>query len=84
MPLAFVDPHVLLLPPDDLLLQAYAPMWKENDPPYTFAPYDEDSFCSRIALHDLKSTVSSVTFTLRTTVSPAAATAAPVLEYADE
>ncbi len=84
MPLTLVDPHVLLDKPKELRLQEYAPMWKENDPPYTFAPIDEDSFGSLNALHDLKSTVSSMTFTLQTTVSPTSAAAAPVEEYADE
>ena len=89
MPLAFVVPHVLLLlrPLVSLLLQAYEPTWKENDPPYTFAPNEADPLFSRIASHDSNRAVSNDTLKLRTTVSPTAATASPlpaVWECTDE
>jgi hypothetical protein len=82
-PLAVVNPEVLLLPPplfsSKFALQAYAPRYNENDPPYELDPY-----CVALdTLHEVKDAVSTRTLELRTAVSPTAATATP-LTFKDE
>ena len=81
-----VEPHVLMLfaPLKSLRLHAYEPTWKEHDPPYTLAPYELEPLDSLTASHDSNRAVSIKTLTLRTTVSPTAATASPFGEYTDE
>jgi hypothetical protein len=86
IPVTFVEPHVLMLfpPLKPLLLHAYEPTWKENDPPYTFAPCELEPPVSLAASHDWNRAVSKETLTLRTTVSPTAATVPSLREYTDE
>ncbi len=81
-----VEPQelMLLVPWKALRLHAYEPTWKEHDPPYTFAPYELGPLDSLTASHDSNRAVSIETLTLRTTVSPTAATASPFGEYTDE
>ena len=71
-PLAVVNPDLLLLLLLALELQAYPPMYTENEPPYELP---EKTVV--VALQEVNDAVPTRTLALRTAVSPTAATASP-------